>query len=289
MEKGYKKRTPHGDPAREFLMDSVFKEIQLDLIDTEGQSIREATDDDHVIELSMNILAHGLLEPIILRPKDGGRYQLDAGFHRLAAFHRLGKKKIPSHIRTDDKTSTKAIALIENIIRRDISIREQCEAVRHLNLEENLSPSQICDLLGKTRQWVDLRLSIPNFPEEIKNEVMEGHVPIRTGEIIATMEDKATRNFILNQTINQHLTTHQVAELVKLYHEAPTINEAIEAGLQKKEEIQKAPSIYRHCQRCGKAQRLEMLTFVPVCMYGCETVEQGDDEQKEGGEIKNGN
>uniref|UniRef100_A0A6H1ZUW5 ParB-like N-terminal domain-containing protein n=1 Tax=viral metagenome TaxID=1070528 RepID=A0A6H1ZUW5_9ZZZZ len=254
-------------------MDSVFKEISLDLIDTEGQSIREATDDDHVIELSMNILAHGLLQPIVLRPKDGGRYQLDAGFHRLAAFYRLGKKKIPSHIRSGDDGSTKAIALVENIIRRDISVKEQCEAVKHLNEDEKLSPSQICDLLGKTRQWVDVRLAIPNFPEDIKNEVMEGHVSIRTGEIIATIEDMPTRNFLINQAINCHYTARQISELVELYKQTPSINEAVEAGLAKKEEIEKAPSIYRRCQRCGKAQRLEMLTFVPICMYGCEPEE----------------
>lgn len=250
-------------------MESVFKEIALDLIDTEGQSVREAKDDDHVIELSMNILSHGLLQPIVLRPKDDGRFQLDAGFHRLAAFHRLGKKKIPSHIRTGDDGSTRAIALIENILHKPMTIKEQCEAVRHLNEDEKLSPSQICDLLGKTRQWVDLRLAIPNFPEELKDEVMDGRIPIRTAEVIAALENEADRKFIINQVINCKLTTHQVRELVSVFQNAPSIQAAIDAGLQKQEEIQNAPRATRRCEACGTIRRLEELKFVPVCMYGC--------------------
>jgi len=266
-----------------------FKEIPLELIDTEGQSVRESQDDDHVIELSMNILKQGLLQPIVVRPKENGRYQLDAGFHRLSAFHRLQRKTITAHIIDEPKASTKAVALIENILRRNISIREECQAVKHLNEEEGLSPSSICDLLGKTRSWVDQRLMIPNFPEKLREEVMDGRIPIRTAEVIATIEDEPTQNFIANQVINSKLTTHQTKELVGLYKAAPSISDAIDAGLAKREEIQKAPHVYRRCEACGKNQRIENLRWVPVCLYGCETETQSPVEEVKKEETQNGN
>ena len=246
-----------------------YKEIPLETIDTEGQTVREAQDDDHVIELSMNILKNGLLQPIVVRTKEDGRYQLDAGFHRLAAFVRLQKKTIPAHIREQPAASTKATALIENILRKSMTIREECSAVGHLNSSEGLSPSQICDLLGKTRAWVDQRLTIPNFPDELKEEVLDGRIPIRTAEVISTLEDEPSRKFIINQVINCKLTTHQVRELVSVFKNAPSIQMAIDAGLQKQEEIQKSPHATRRCEACGTLRRLEELKFVPVCMYGC--------------------
>ena len=102
--------------------ETEIQDIPLVDIHTEGQSVRAAQDDDHVVELAMSISKHGLLEPIVVRGRDEGGYQLLAGFHRLAAFARLNKKTIPAILSKNQATPTKVIALIENIIRRDMSL-----------------------------------------------------------------------------------------------------------------------------------------------------------------------
>ena len=255
-----------GDPPINQKENSEFLNIPLNLIDTEGQSVRAAMDDDHVVELAMSIAKHGLLEPIVVRKKDDGRYQLEAGFHRLAAISRLNSKYIPSHVRPTSTTPVKAIALIENIVRRDMSLDEQVKAVNFLNHDEGLSPSSICDLLGKSRIWVDQRLAIPNYPEDVKRELLDGNLTIGKAEILTKLEHDGTRALVINQVISGKLTAKQTNDLVEMYLAAPSIQGAIEAGMEKAQEIQDTPKSYRKCELCGRIRELMEIKFISVCL-----------------------
>ena len=251
----------------------VIMEIPLDHIITDGQSVRNAKDDDHVVELAMSIAKHGLLEPIIVEEtKKKGEYQLLAGFHRLSAFHRLKRSHIPAHIREKTGDSVKTIALIENIIRRDMLIGEEVMAVCHLNQVENLSASSICDLLGKSRDWVNKRLMIPNLPEEVISELMEGRIKIAHAEIIGSIQDPAARAVILNSVMLQKLSARQTEELAYLYTQTPSVTEAIESGVKKEEEIRAQEQNTRHCDACGAIRPLSEVVLMAVCMNGCAPV-----------------
>jgi len=268
-----------------------FQLIKTNLIDTEGQSVREMQDDDHVVELAMTIATHGLLQPIVVRRTDNGRYQLLAGFHRLAAFGRLKRDNIPANIIHNKQTPIKALALIENIIRRDVSIIEEVNAVCYLNQEEKLSPSSICDLLGKGRDWVNRRLSIPNLPEDVRNELMDGRISISHAEIISRLEDKSARALVLNQTIQARLSARQTNELTDMYLEAPSISEAINAGLETAQNIQAESKIYRKCEACKGIHRLEDIRFVcmcPECWNIVETIQLNalDEKRRADGDRK---
>lgn len=255
-----------GDPHPNQNLNDEFLNIPIDLIDTEGQSVRAAMDDDHVVELAMSIAKHGLLEPIVVRKKDDGRYQLEAGFHRLAATSRLNLKNIPSHIRSISTAPTKAIALIENIVRRDMSLDEEVKAVNFLNSDEGLSPSSICDLLGKSRGWVDQRLAIPNYPEDVQRELLDGNLSIGKAEIISKLKEDGTRALVINQVISAKLTQKQTGDLIEMYLAAPSIQSAVEAGLQKAQEIQDTPKSFRKCELCGRIKELMEIKFITVCV-----------------------
>ena len=270
-----------GDPPSREKIQDVFSSLSIDLIDTEGQSVRAAMDDDHVVELAMSIAKHGLLEPIVVRQKEDGRYQLEAGFHRLAAASRLKWKTIPSHIRENSTAPVKAIALIENIVRRDMSLDEQVKAVNFLHHDENLSPSSICDLLGKSRLWVDQRLAIPNYPEDVKQELMDGNLTIGKAEILTKIKNDGTRALVINQVISGKLTAKQANDLVEMYLAAPSIQGAIEAGMQKAHEIQETPKSFRKCELCGRIRELMEIKFITVCVDAASCNETALQELKQ--------
>jgi len=259
------KKEHRGDPPQTKPTNNEYSQIEINLIDAEGQSVREAMNDDHVVELAMSLAKHGLLQPIVVRQNPSGRYQLEAGFHRLAAAARLGWTHIPAHIRFDTSSPVKAIALIENIVRKNMTLDEEVRATTYLNQEEKLSPSSICDLLGKSRLWVDQRLSIPNYPEDVKQELLDGNLSIGKAETLANVEDPGTRAFILNQVISSKLTTKQTKDLVQLYLATPSIQSAVEAGLQKKAEIQATPKTYKKCELCQRIVELADIKFITVC------------------------
>ena len=247
----------------------VYQEIPLLLIDTDGQSVRLSQDDDHIVELSMSISRHGLLEPIVLRSKPGGRYQLLAGFHRLAAHHRLNRATIPAVIHDNNNAPVKAIALIENIVRRDMSLQEEVDAVQFLNSEEKMSPSQMCDLLGKNRDWINKRLMIPYLPAAIKEELLDGRISIRHAEIISRVESTSLQNLLLNNVLTQKLSARQTEELATLYQSSPSLEVAINAGAEKAQELQAAPEPMRVCDACKRARPLQNIAFIAVCADGC--------------------
>jgi len=281
------KQKQRGDPPTNSKEKDLFLDILIDLIDVEGQSVRAAMDDDHVVELAMSIAKHGLLEPIVVRKKENGRYQLEAGFHRLAAASRLKWKSIPTHVRQDSTAPVKAIALIENIVRRDMSLDEQIKAVNYLNQEEALSPSSICDLLGKSRIWVDQRLAIPNYPPDVKEELIDGNLTIGKAEILAKIEDPGTRALVLNQVIASKLTAKQTNDLVEMYLASPSIQGAIEAGIQKAREIQETPKSFRRCELCGSIKEMAEIKFITVCVDASSCNEAAQQELEKMGVSKN--
>lgn len=240
--------------------------IAINDIETEGQLVRAEMDSDHVIELSNSIASTGLLEPIVVR-RSGNKYQLIAGAHRLAACKRLNWKDIPSHVLPESNTApVKSLALIENIIRRDLSLEEECTAIKALYDDQGLSISQICDLLGKSRTWVQKRLCALSMPEDIREVLWDGSISLQVAEILCEVQDEATRKQIANQAIFQKLGSHIVRQIVDVYKDAPSISEAVEKGIQAASEIQNAPPPSTHCAACGRLTDYRKLKAIFICI-----------------------
>ena len=254
-------------------------EITIDLIDVPGKNPRGLMNDDHVIELSGNIARNGLLEPIGLVKKVNGRYELIYGFHRLAAILRLGWKKIPATIREGNGTPTKILSLCENLIRKEMSLQEEIEAVGLLTREEHLSPSMICDFLNRSRSWVDRRLAAPGLPQKIKDALFEGLIDLSKAELIASMPEEGMRNVILNQVIYGKLTTSQTKELTEMYITNPTLETAIQEGIKQTQEIQAPSQILRPCTLCGTMREATRIVYIPVCSGGCKKQQQQQPEE----------
>ena len=247
-----------------------YHEIIVDNIVTEGQSVRELIDNDHVVELAMSIATHGLLEPIVVSTLPGAKYQLRAGLHRLAAYTRLKRYKIPAHIIDDTNTPVRATALVENICRTNMSLKEETEAINHLHKTENLSPGQICALVGKSREWVNRRLMIPGLPADIRERLMDNRISLKHAEILGAIEDDGARHSVTNAAIQNNFTAAETAELAKMYLATPSFSEAVNAGLETITQQQTAPPATRACALCGKFRPLVEITWIPVCMYGCD-------------------
>jgi len=247
----------------------IYREIGVDYVVTEGQSVRELIDNDHVVELAMSIAAHGLLEPIVVSILPDGKYQLRAGLHRLAAYTRLRRFKIPAHIIAADKTPVRATALVENICRTDMTLKEETEAVNLLNKTENLSPGQICALIGKSREWVNRRLMIPGLPADIRERLMDNRISLKQAEILGVINDDGARHSVTNAAIQNNFTAAETAELAKMYLATPSISDAVEAGLETITQQQTTPPATRACALCGKFRPLVEITWIPVCLYGC--------------------
>jgi ParB family chromosome partitioning protein len=250
-------------------------EIPIASIDYEEQQLRDVQVDDEIHQLASSIAALDLLQfPGVIR-QDNGRFALAWGRRRLEAFKLSKSELIPCRIYHGDLESIKALALVENLQRRPMSIKEECDAVRYLAENKALPIDTIVAQLGRTRSWVNQRLAVPSFPEEIKEALLEGLIGLGAAEALAICTNESARAYILSQAVHTRLTIPEIRSLVKSSLDLPSQDAAIKAGLDSSREGFSPQESFIVCAACGNPRPLACLTFVRVCNDGCSITAMG--------------
>jgi ParB family chromosome partitioning protein len=141
---------------------------------------RKDFDRDAVSGLAESIKAQGLIQPVIVRPRLAGGYELIAGERRWRAAREAGLETLPAVIREADDRDTLLLGLVENVAREDLSPVEEARAYALLLDEFALSIAEIAERVGKARPTVSNRLRLLELPDEVlellhRNELSEGH------------------------------------------------------------------------------------------------------------------
>ena len=140
---------------------------------------RTHIDETALAELAASIEASGLLQPIVVRPRNGG-YELIAGERRWRAVERLGWPRIPAVVKDVDDQTLLTLALIENLQRNDLSPMDEAAGYRRLSDEFRLPQGEIARIVGRNRSTVANLLRLLQLPDEIqamvhRGELSEGH------------------------------------------------------------------------------------------------------------------
>lgn len=125
-----------------------------------------------LLELTASIEASGLLQPVIVRPRNG-KYELIAGERRWRAVQRLGWAKIPAVVRDVDDQTLLTLALIENLQRDDLSPIDEAAGYQRLGEEFQLPQAEIARLVGRDRSTIANLLRLLKLPAEVKTLVQE--------------------------------------------------------------------------------------------------------------------
>jgi len=112
-----------------------------------------------ITELAESIRAHGLLQPIVLRPVDGA-FEVVAGHRRLAAARALGWPEIPALVREANEVEAYVLTLVENLQRTDLTAREESRALETLVRERGWSTRQVADAIKRSPAYVSKRLRV---------------------------------------------------------------------------------------------------------------------------------
>ena len=128
--------------------------------------------DEKLDELAASIAKHGVIQPIIVRPFQGG-YQIVAGERRWRAAQRAQLHDIPAIIRSFDDSETLEIALLENIQRQDLNPIEEAEAYKKLTELFGHSASELAELVHKSRSHVANMMRLLDLPPTLRDLVTE--------------------------------------------------------------------------------------------------------------------
>jgi ParB family chromosome partitioning protein len=148
--------------------------LPIDLIGRGRFQPRRNFDEDKLRELADSIAAQGVVQPVVVRPVEGGRYELIAGERRWRASQLAGLSDIPAVIREVDDQTAMAMGLIENIQRDDLNPLEEAQALHRLTDEFALTHQEVADAVGRSRASVSNLLRLLDLNPEVKALIDQG-------------------------------------------------------------------------------------------------------------------
>lgn len=165
-------------------------------------------------ELAASIQAQGLLEPVIVRPRARGGYEIIAGERRWRAAQRAGLETVPALVRKLDDSQTIAIALIENIQREDLNPLEEAAALKRLLAEHEMTHEQIADAVGRSRTAVSNLLRLLNLAPGVQQMIDAGELEMgHARALLALPADEQTAAG--REVARRSLSVRQTEALVK--------------------------------------------------------------------------
>jgi ParB family chromosome partitioning protein len=141
---------------------------------------RRRFEGEAVSGLADSIKAQGLIQPVVVRPRLEGGYELIAGERRWRAAREARLATVPAVVRDADDRDSLLLALVENVAREDLSPVEEARAYAVLLDEFNLSLGEVAEQVGKSKPTVSNRIRLLELPEDVlamigRNELTEGH------------------------------------------------------------------------------------------------------------------
>ncbi|MGN6498612.1 MAG: ParB/RepB/Spo0J family partition protein [Tsuneonella sp.] len=179
---------------------------------------RKHFDEGALAELAASIAQRGVIQPIIVRPLSGGRYQLVAGERRWRAAQKARLHEIPALVRTLEEREVLALALIENIQREDLNPVEEGRAYQRLADDEGMTQAEIAELVDKSRSHVANLQRLLQLPGEVLDLVERGALSMGHARALIG-HDKAVE--LARRAAAQNLSVREVEKLARAGEETP--------------------------------------------------------------------
>ena len=179
-----------------------------DIAPNHFQPRRIFTDTD-LAELQASIKANGLLQPITVRARAVGGWELVAGERRLRAAGRLGWTEIPALVREFDDRAMLTLALVENLQRADLNAVEEAEGYQRLIEEFGLTQQQVADAVGKDRTSITNLLRVLALPPSIRALLEQGHITAGHARALLVIKDVTRQRELANEILSCQLSVRQ--------------------------------------------------------------------------------
>jgi ParB family chromosome partitioning protein len=211
LGRGLEALLPHLDAGEN---DTEQATIEIDLIDPNPYQPRVEWNPEDLETLASSILAQGILQPLILR-RTGERFQLIAGERRLRAAKLAGLKRVPAVLREANDGQMIALALVENIHRKDLGPMEKGEAFRRLHAEFDLTQDEMGRQVGLSRSAVANFIRLLDLPESVQALLRNGRLSMGHGRALLGLDNNAQMERLARKTIRRDLSVRQLEELVR--------------------------------------------------------------------------
>ncbi len=201
-------------------------EVDLKLIDPNPFQPRKQWKKEEIASLARSIISQGILQPLVIR-KNRGRYQLIAGERRLRAAHEAGLKKVPVVVREADDQQMLALALVENIQRKDLGPVEKAEAFQRLSTEFDLTQEKMGEIVGISRSSVANFQRLLDLPDQVLDLLRTGQLSMGHGRALLGLSNRTLISRMAAAAVKRGTSVRQIEEKVQ------KLNSSKEKGIKK--------------------------------------------------------
>lgn len=188
--------------------------LHIDLIEPNPFQPRMNFDEQALDELSQSIRSLGLIQPITVRSRSEGKYQIVSGERRWRACKMAGLDIIPAYIiQTDDKGMLE-MAIVENIQREDLDPIEIAMSYQRLIDECKLTQDQMAQRVGKKRSSITNYLRLLKLPAKLQHDLKEGLLSVGHAKVILGVEDSALQEELCDACVREGLSVRALEDRI---------------------------------------------------------------------------
>lgn len=189
-------------------------EIDVKMLEPNRYQPRSHFDESSLEELAESIRSQGLVQPIVVTPKEDGIYAIIAGERRWRAAQKAGLDKVPVVVRkVDDDRELLELALVENIQRADLDPIEEAEAYRLLGEKFAISQDQISKRVGKARSTVTNTLRLLRLPGPVQDLLRDGRLTAGQARPLLALPDPSRQIALAERAVVEGLTARDLERL----------------------------------------------------------------------------
>lgn len=176
---------------------------------------RRRFDYEELEGLAQSIRSNGILQPLLVRILENGRYELIAGERRLRAARLIGLNKVPCIVNNISEEDSAVFAVIENLQRQNLDYFEEAEAMALLISDYRMSQEELCKKLGKAQSTLSNKLRLLKLSDEMRYKISRAGLSERHARALLSLTDEVQRARALSIIIDRHLTVNESESLIE--------------------------------------------------------------------------
>jgi ParB family chromosome partitioning protein len=194
---------------------SGLRMLDIENIHPSTKQPRKHFDDSRLDELAESIRSQGVIQPLVVRVREGGGFELVAGERRWRAAQRAGLHQIPAVVREVAESQAFEMALVENLQREDLNPIEEAEGYQRLVAEFGYTQESLSLRVGKDRSTVANALRLLKLPPSVRTMVIEGRLNMGHARALLGLESDPVIERLARQAASRGLSVRQVEAMVK--------------------------------------------------------------------------
>jgi ParB family chromosome partitioning protein len=194
---------------------SELLEIPVDAIHPNPRQPRRRFEPEAASGLAESVRRQGVIQPLLVRPRGVGGYEIVAGERRWRAAREAGRETVPAVIRTADDRETLLLGLVENVAREQLTPIEEARAYAVLIDEFSLSLGEVAERVGRSKPSVSNRIRLLELPDDVLGMVERGQLTEGHARAVLAVPDRDGRRRLAREIVRRGLSVRAAEQRAK--------------------------------------------------------------------------